>query len=274
MKKILLAFDGQHFSESAFDFAYHLHTMQPALLTGAFLSHKDYTTVWQYGVPGGAAVLPTWGLEDEDEKVAEKNIHHFETLCQNNGIDFRVHNDLGAYALYEISKESRFADLMIIGSELFYENIGRIQPNDYMKYALRDTECPVILVPEEKFKFPDNIVLAYDGSESSVYAIKQFTYLFPEWCKKRTILVYVGEGNEIPSQIYIEELAARHFSNLTLFKMDVSPRNHFITWLADQKNPLLVTGAFGRGGLNEFFRKSFITDIIRDYKTPVFIAHK
>lgn len=272
MKKIVLIFDGANFSDAAFDFAYHMNSIEPILLTGVFLSSRDYATAFQYGF-GGALVFTDWGLGEDDEQIAEKSIKRFESLCLNNGIDFRIHNGLGAYALTEINKESRFADLVIISSDLFYKNVGGEQPNEYMRSVLRDTECPIILVPEEKFQFPSSIILTYDGTEASVYAIKQYSYLFPEWRQKNTTLIYLG-NDSIPDQVYIEELALRHFKNLTLFKIGTNTKNEFMTWLASQKNPLLIAGAFGRSGLSEFFRRSFISDIIMNYKTPVFIAHK
>ncbi|MNH44130.1 hypothetical protein D3C79_1062020 [compost metagenome] len=69
-------------------------------------------------------------------------------------------------------------------------------------------------------------------------------------------------------------MAARHFKDLTLFKFGANAKYEFMSWLAGQKNPLLIAGAFGRSGLSEFFRRSFISEIIMNYKTPVFIAHK
>ena len=37
MKKILIAFDGTHFSDGAFEFARRVNELQPILLTGVFL---------------------------------------------------------------------------------------------------------------------------------------------------------------------------------------------------------------------------------------------
>ena len=81
-----------------------------------------------------------------------------------------------------------------------------------MQEALHDIECPAVVVPEN-FDFPENNILAYDGSESSVFAIKQFAYLFPELASNNTILVFAKskEVEELPDQDYIEELAARHY---------------------------------------------------------------
>jgi hypothetical protein len=39
-------------------------------------------------------------------------------------------------------------------------------------------------------------------------------------------------------------------------------------------NSVVISGSFRRSGLSELFGKSFIIDIIKEYKTPVFIAHK
>ena len=100
----------------------------------------------------------------------------------------------------ELTKETRFADLLIIGSEIFFKNISDNDSNIFLKHTLQHTECPVMVVPE-KFYFPSQNILAYDGSASSVFAIKQFAYLFPDLCDNKTILVYATEETgDIPAR--------------------------------------------------------------------------
>jgi len=72
----------------------------------------------------------------------------------------------------------------------------------------------------EKFNFPKSNILSYDVSESSVFAIKQFAYLFPEFVKNPTLLVYAKNEREeeIPNMEYIEELVTRHFPDLIFFR--------------------------------------------------------
>jgi hypothetical protein len=65
---------------------------------------------------------------EHDEKVIEEISKHFETLCQENRMEFRVHKHACFRALSELATETRFADVLIIGSELFYENIDRANP--------------------------------------------------------------------------------------------------------------------------------------------------
>lgn len=274
MKKILLAFDGGNFSSGACEFARMLNEKDPILLIGSFLPQIDFANLWSYS--GGGLTGPMYVplLEGEDSEAVQKNIQRFESFCQKNGIEYRVHKDFFDFALPELKKESRFADLMLLGGETFYENLGANEPNDYLKEALHGIECPAIVVPEE-FEFPVSNVLTYDGSESSVYAIKQFAYLFPEFAVNKTILIYIKEKGEkeLPEQVSIEELAARHFKDLTLLRLEANPKKYFSSFLMENKGAILVSGAFGRSAFSRSFKKSFVTETIREHRIPVFIAH-
>ena len=274
MKKILLAFDGCHFSEGAFEFARTLNDASQVLLTGVFSPLIDYSGLWSYSVGVGATVVvPT--LEDDDADAVEKNIDRFVFLCQLHNIEYRVHKDFSDFALQALKKESRFADLLILGSESFYANTLGGDGGTYLKEAVHSVECPVLVVPE-KFIFPKNNVLAYDGSESSVYAIKQFAYLFPELTANNTLLVYVHEGEEdtFPEEDNIKELCARHYTALTLFRLDLNPKKYFGLWANEREGALLVSGAFGRSSLSRAFSRSFVDEIVRERKLPLFITHQ
>ena len=274
MKKILLAFDGAHFSKGAFEFARRLNELQPVLLTGVFLPQAEPAALWSYADGMGKPHLLA-PFESSESELIQRNITRFEKLCRSNDIDYRVHKDFYDFALPELKRESRYADLLIIGSEKFYENMGNSEPNDYLRDTLHEVKCPVILVPES-FDFPESIILAYDNSEVSMYAIKQFAYLFPELTSRETLLVYANmdEEEDFPDKIQMQELAARHFSNLTLMKLDVNPKKFFSTWIMEKKSAMLVSGSYGRSGLSQFFNKSFVKNVIADHQLPVFIAHK
>jgi hypothetical protein len=270
MKKILLAFDGENFSEGAFEFASSLNKKEPILLTGVFVSPVDTKNLWAFSVGLPPAVVPALEEEMADET---KNIERFKDLCDFNNIRCKVHEDYYGFAIPELKRETRFADILLIGSQTFYHNLGE-GINDYMINTLHKAECPVLLVPES-FIFPQSNVLAYDGSDSSIYAIKQFAYLFPELCDNPTLLVYCEERNEmIPEKENMFELAAQHFSNLQILKLDIDPKKYFKKWIAEKKNSILISGAFGRSPISQTFRKSFVADIVKEHQLPVFIAHK
>lgn len=273
MKKIIIAFDGTHYSAGAFEFARRLNELQPVLLTGIFLPQAEISYLWSYADGARVPFIPT--MEADDSDLVQKNIEQFERQCTANHIDFRVHKDFYNLALPELKQESRFADLLIIGSEVFYNNMGTHLPNEYLRDTLHDIACPVVLVPE-KYQFPESIILAYDGSDESIFAIKQFAYLFPELTGKKTLLVFAHKdaAKDIPDRIQIEELVARHFSDLTLFKLNAAPEKSFSDWITETKGTMLVSGSYGRSGLSQLFKTSFIRDIIAGHTLPVFIAHK
>lgn len=268
MKKILLAFDGTQFSKGAFEFARRLHELQPILLTGAFLPQVDFSASWSYIAGDGPLNIPT--VEPSTSEKVAANILQFEALCKANNIDFRTHKHFHNLALSELRKETRFADLLVLGSETFFEG-----HTGYLADILHDTECPTVVVPEA-FRFPEQLVLAYDGSASSVFAIRQFACVLPELCSLPTTLVYAGgeTGAPVPDEDYIEELAARHFSDLEIMNMEISSNNEFASWLDHMPAALLVTGAFGRSLLSQAFHESFADEVVGRYAVPVFIAHK
>lgn len=275
MKKVIIAFDGKHFSQGALNIAEYLNEQEPILLTGIFLSAVDYRDVIGVGAAGmgGPVFMPV--LEKEDETVVKESIEHFETICRRKGFEYRVHKDNELFALEELLTETRFADLLIISGENFYVNVGEKQPNDYMQRVLHKSECPVIVVPEN-YELPNNIVLTYDGGEAAVYAIKQFAYVLPELCKLETTLFFAShKEEELPERDRMSELAARHFENLSLQRMDIAkPAKVFNEWIAEKRGTMVVAGSFARSGLSESIRRSFVYETIADHKVPIFIAHK
>lgn len=274
MKKVLVVFDGEHFSKGALDFAIRLNEKQPVLLTGVFLSSVGYKNVEQYYGGMEAYIYRDNTDYSYDEEVVGKSIAQFKEVCEHNGIEHRVHNQMNGSFLEALSRETRFADLMVLSTELFYSNIDKKAQQNSIEDAVHQTECPVILLPEN-YNFPGSIILAYDGSESSVFAIKQFAYLFPELAALSTIVVYASEKRvPIPDFDYIKELSARHFSNLEFLKLDVAPEDYFNVWFKNTKDPMLVVGSYSRSAFSEMFKDSFASEIIKEHKFPVFIAHK
>lgn len=272
MKKILLAFDGKHFPVNAFEFARGLNEKDPFILTGIFLPEPAPFTALGNGY---GTDFPEYSplVEEMSLKQIERNINRFKSLCDDYKILYNIHNNFSDFVFPDLKRETRFADILLL-SETFYDSV---RPNDKsLKVAIEEAECPVMVVPEE-FDFPTRNILAYDGSASSVFAMKQFAYLFPELTLNETLLMMMDEKGipgQLPDQPLIESLMTRHFPNLTMEKEQINPDKYFPLWLAQKKNALLVTGSLGRSALSQLFEKSFIADLFKDLKLPLFIAHR
>ncbi len=246
---------------SAFEFARQLNEISPVLIIGFFLPEIVNPA---YELPGGVS-------KDKDELIIAGNINRFTELCEMNKIGYRIH--LGSYELCmpQLIKEARFSDLFIACSEIFHKSFDNKDSHYYLNKALHESECPVIVVPKE-FDFPEDIILAYDGSASSIYAIKQFIYLFPGLCNNNALMVYPNNNTDItiPHKDQIEELISAHFSHLEYL---TTSNKYFKKCLANNKKSLLVTGSSGRPLLAEITKKSFAKKIIEHHTIPVFIAH-
>jgi hypothetical protein len=271
MNKVIVAFDGQHFSAGAMKMAQWLNKKTPILVSGVFISPVDYRELLGYSGMGVGAPVFTVPY-DNDDRLVEETMNKFVHYCEENKLEFVTHKDTDLFALAELIQETRFADVLIISSEMFYENIDKDQPNDYLRKVLHESECPVLLVPEG-FAEPTSILLSYDGKASSVYAIKQFAYLFPLCCNLGTMLFH-AHGSEIPQAGRLKELVERHFDPIDIEQLNEEDAAALHDWMLDNRHAILVSGAFGRGELSSLFRKSYITDVIRAHKIPVFIAHK
>jgi hypothetical protein len=214
-------------------------------------------------------------MKNDDEEIINKNIQLFENACIAEGLHYRVHKDNNLMALSSLVEETRFADILLVSSELFFKNVGSSQPNYYLEEVLKRSECPVMLVPEN-FKEPQQVVLSYDSGESATFAIKQFAYLFPELGKKETILVSMSEGiaEDLPEYEMITELLTHHYPDLKIENLQGKGRQQFVEWLNNQPESFVVMGAFSRSALSTLFKKSFATNVIHDIKMPLFISHK
>lgn len=274
MRKVLIAFDGTQYSEGAMAFARKLNDAERISLTGLFLPLFSMSSLWSYADPmTGATFIPT--ADDSETDLVEKNINRFNDFCSKYNIHHEVNKALFDFAMPELRRETRFADVVILGSESFYHNVGIEHPSEYLKETLHFAECPVIVVPE-KYNFPEKNVLAYDGSESSVFAVKQFIYLFPEFADNPTLLVTTNKtSSDLAEQnTDIHGLVSAHFSNLSFLNLQLDPKKYFSTWMSENKNSILVCGAFSRSMISQLFRQSFVEDVLRDHQIPVFISHK
>ncbi len=274
MRKILIPFDGTQYSDGAMNFAKKLNEAERISVTGLFLPLVSMASLWSYADPmTGASYSPL--LEEGSGEMVDKNIKRFEEFCSAHNIRHEVNKAMYDFAMPELRKETRFADVVILGSETFYHNIDGETPGEYLKEALHFAECPVVVVPES-CNFPEKNILAYDGSESSVFAIKQFMYLFPEFSENPTLRVTTNKTSaDLAEQdLDVHGLVSAHFNSISFLNLQMDSKKYFATWMYENKNSILVCGAFSRSMISQILRQSFVEDVLRDHKIPVFISHK
>lgn len=278
MEKIIVALDAQHINTETIDFSCYLARLTNSRLTGVFLEDVLSEDTDAFRTVRQAAELQT-GVDAVDTALAsrtaatEANIKTFKQCCDNRGANAHIHRDRGI-PLDEMVEESRFADLIIVDPETSFARKKGSIPAKFVKDVLQESECPVILAPYT-FHSIDEIIFAYNGSASSVFAIKQFTYLFPEWREKPATIVDVKEkgDNAIEHQFKMKEWLSAHYHHIDLKVLPGDPSDELFGYLIEKKNAIVVMGAYGRNMLSNFFRRSHAHLIVKTVNLPIFITH-
>ncbi|HEV9038595.1 MAG TPA: universal stress protein [Puia sp.] len=272
MKQVLFVCAGKEFPKGAFNFLLSMQQDAPVEALGLFFSPIDLeamVTVTQFPVQG-----PFYRLEEEEKQTVMANKAIFAKQCEQHHIRHRIHTNDQQWDKHLLVNESRFADLILLSGELFYADINLRQPNSYLQEALHSAECPVLVIPED-FRQCDQLFIAYDGSKESLYAIKQFSYLFPNYSELPSEIVYIRDeaSDEIPDLDHLKYYTRLHFSAVGFSKLHFKAAHYFASWISEKKHVLLITGCYSRSPFSYVAKHSFGEQVIHDHRLPVFIAH-
>jgi nucleotide-binding universal stress UspA family protein len=274
MEKILLAMDGYKQNTYAIDFACYLAKLTHSRLTGVFLE----------GAPEGGlpAILrmeePEWVGEMSDTAMAAdpvlQHVHRFREACLCREVPARVHRNRGV-PVGDILLESRFSDLIVVDPETSFQSVDKSFPGRFIRDVLLAAECPVVVSPYQSDEL-NEVIFAYNGTSSSVFAIKQFTYLFPEFKHKRAVVVNVRNGEDlaIEEQYKMKEWLSAHYEEVEFVVLKGDASDELFGYLLDRKNAIVVLGAYGRGILSRFLKPSHASLLLRTINLPIFIAHR
>jgi hypothetical protein len=248
MKQVLFVCSGNSFPQGAFTFLKTLQHEDPVSVTGLFFSH------------------------DGDDTAAAKS--KFSDDCAQNQIFHNIHDNEGPWDKNILAKESRFSDLILLSGELFYSGLQQRQPNTHLSEAMHHSECPVLIVPED-YSPSNHLFIAYDGTRESLFAIKQFSYLFPHLTDLPTEVVYVNEEatNGIPELERLRRYSRLHFSCMGFSKLHFKAAEFFANWIGERQHVMLISGSYSRSPFSYATAPSFAQEVIHDHRLPVFIAH-
>src|SRR5450432_890906 len=176
MEKILLAMEGFRQNTYAIDFACYLAKLTGSRLTGVFLEGNEDGTGPEI-VHRGEELVRLEGPEPISYTLAQdtgkdpvlEHVHRFREACICREVPARIHRDRGV-PLGDILKESRFSDLIVVDPETSFRRSEKEFPGQFIKDVLLAAECPVVVSPYA-FESLDEVIFAYNGTSSSVFAI-------------------------------------------------------------------------------------------------------
>lgn len=274
----MIALDAEKPDNQSILFGYYLARLTGSGLTGIFLEDLPaedtqnekifYNSVFSGdGNPGSAPEIAF------KEKISLENIRVFKTACEQRGIAWLVHRDQGA-PLKELITESSYADLIITGAGLFASSPLET-PAGLVEDLLVKSECPVIITAHRAEPVA-KIVFACDGSVSSLFAIKQFTYLFPE-LNVAELIVLQANKDAVFSETQKERLyeyLKEHYKRINFKDLRGKPEDELFDYALRENNACIVMGAYGRNWLSRLFKPSAAEMPIKINNLPVFISHR
>ncbi|MBV8251897.1 MAG: universal stress protein [Chitinophaga sp.] len=273
MEKILFVTDAMAINEQALDFATFLCNLTHSKLTGVFLENMEYEGRASSKLKEIAGAPTHMAVHDIKTKCCEENIQLFKTACESRGISSIIHRDRGI-PLYEIVKESKYADLLLIDAELSFENQQESIPTKLVQHLLMEAACPVIITPVG-FEGIEQIIFAYDGHPSAILAIKQFTHLFPQFSQQPVNIITVNNEHTVTAEEkhQLKEWLREHYNQVDFTERKGIVKTELLEYVLNKKNAFLVMGAYGRSTISNMLKSSHATPILRMTNQPVFICH-
>jgi hypothetical protein len=275
MERIVIVISPTGVERTSLEFACFLANLTGSKLNGLFLHEAPLMEVAEK--PGihfchhakEAQVFPLISRNDIDAIKLD-----FDRFCSNHGLTW-IPETKDAVNINHVILESRFADLLIINADTSFSTELEGIPTDTVTYTLKHAECPVIIAPLT-FNEINEIVFTYDGTASSVFAIKQFTHQFPQFRNNKISFLEVNDDSSpgIQHKKMITEYLGTHYSSIDYQVLKGDPEDQLFSYFLTRKDVFIVMGAFGKKIIPTIFKRSTASLLLKTTCLPIFISHK
>jgi nucleotide-binding universal stress UspA family protein len=280
MAKFLVALDGSDsFNQNLLQVASDLlENLDDHLLVGMLVKDVSYNnTVSSFKEePVMADMMPSKGFLNEEDDVITDVISQFEKSAQDSNVNYEIYNDFQLTA-HEVAKQSTYADMLILSYRVFYNYLTGEPDTSILYQILKGSKCPVLILPEGTNKI-DNIIFTYDNKESSVFAIRAFSNLFPCNAKDKIVSILTVMPNadeEIKNEKLLLNLVKQHYNNVGIQLLEGNNISKEISnFTGNVQNPLVVMGAYGRSYISNLLLPSVAEYLLKKSNLPLFIAHR
>jgi nucleotide-binding universal stress UspA family protein len=279
MKKILLILDSQNLNIDTVNFACDIARLTNSALTGVFVGEPVIIVAEEIIInqPESISYVKSVSISElshdaEKAYYREQNIRIFRDIAKEAGIESIVRKGKGVPAK-KVFAESRFADLLIVDAGTSFADADKNLPTLFIKDLLQQVWCPVLIAPAD-FEEINNIIFIYDRSKSSVFAIKQFTYLFPEFRTQKAKVFYINKDPLAEEdKLLVTNWLQYHYADVEFIAPGRNATESPSHYLLKKKNDFVVMGGYGHGLLSSFFPDNSNEVALRVSSLPIFISH-
>lgn len=262
---------------STIDFACFYAKLTKSTLTGVFIEQLEYEEIYASNDMASKKFKTLIKSTDLPENEAvrlqcDACITHFKEACVSRETLHKIHRDRGT-PVSKLIMETRFADLMILNPSFDPDHRSSSSPSDLAKQILNTAECPILLSADNATGI-EEMIFAYDGRQSSMHAIKQFTYLFPELRNKPMKVVEINLQEGVHERYRIKEWLHEHYNNVSFVAIEGDVTTKLIEIAIINANSIMILGAYGRNMFSTLIRESHAEKLIKLLSRPLFITHK
>lgn len=147
-------------------------------------------------------------------------------------------------------KESEFSDLVIMG----YDTLHSLDDKSRLAWLIQNLKSPMVVVPSQS-KTVDNILLIYDGSPSSMLAIKHFGQIMGNtFNQKQYFLISFFDNLVNPEQEQLMmDYIRLHLPNIGYLRLENIHDPAFRLFVENTPNLLMVGGKDQETITNQLF---------------------
>jgi nucleotide-binding universal stress UspA family protein len=278
MENIIVILDAAKPRTQLIEFSCYIANLSRARLSAYFIERVFGNDVPRQKLLFALPYVDTITSSDLDENNQNairyvENEKAFCDACMNRGVTVEVIRNRQT-TLEELIIESRFAELIILDPEISFGSNAETVLSREVEEFIHQAECPVMVAPYNFYGI-DEIIFTYDGSKSSVFAIKRFIELFPELSNLKATALQIAEGTAIRfrENTKVMQLIASQFPNVKFRQLTGKASDQLFSYLIDKNRTALVLGAYGRGFSSMMFKPSIARLIVKTLNLPVFISH-
>ena len=210
-------------------------------------------------------------LMKDAKKKARKEIKNFKKLCETNGLECNGKLMVGRPD-FVIEEAGKYTDLVVIGMRNFFHFETSDSPEKTVSKIIHYSQAPVLMVPKE-FKPVNKVLIAFDGSNPSVKAAREFAKI--AWNKTYEITLLVSHSNRSQGDEMLEKLE-NYLTKHTNAKIERQYSDKNIISVYDDQFAgnvdLVVCGMHSQNILQKLFVGSFPEHLINANNVPVLVA--
>jgi hypothetical protein len=239
------------------------------VILGLFLKRKSQPKPFSQGFSSRQK-----SVSEDMPFIAEITSWAIET-CARAGMSFVAIYEK-EITLSQLTGQATYHDLVIADARTDFNDYLLTSMNASLKDMLVDAHCPVLLLRPAKEPL-SKIIFTYDGSYSSMYAIKMYSYLFPANRNISILLISVNSNrdDQVENEKLLEEWLNHHYSSIEKEVLRQNAKEQLLDAVNKfSGNVQVVISAYGKEAYARIFHPSHVHLLLKYSRASLFVSHE